>query len=536
MRKRWLTGLICGILAMSSLTAPPAEAAAKKFNMSYLYFGKTSSYVGQVDRTKGSLNVVSPNYFDLNEDGSLKITWKLERSFIDEMHKRGIKVVPYVTSHWKLDIGRNAMANRDKLSTEIANAVNQYNLDGINVDIEGMTETERDAHTDFVRLLREKMPGKEVSVAVAANPNGWTKGWHGSYDYGKLAQYADYLMVMAYDEAWAGDPTAGPVASIGFVERSIQYALKQGVPNSKIVLGLPFYGRLWKSDGTFKGAGVSNVRVPTVLNKYGANVVFDGATQSPKATFTVKESDEKLTVGYNTLTAGNYELWWEDERSLKAKLRLVQKYDLKGAGSWSLDQEEASMWNYFSLWLNGLYFTDAQTHWANSEILAMVDKGWMLGTSSTTFAPETALTRAQAAVILVRAMGLQGVTPTETAKFWDVPANHWAGKEIDLAKQYGFINGAGDNVFAPEREVSREEISAMLARILDLTAPTDGQTPFADVDPNRWSYASILAMKENGVINGYEDATFRPFNHTTRAQMATLMSRIATQLEAKSVK
>jgi spore germination protein YaaH len=531
MGKKWLTRVICGILAASSLAASPAEAAEKKLNMSYLYFGKTSEYVSQVDRTKGSLNVVSPNYFDLNEDGSLRITWKLERSFIDEMHRRGIKVVPYVTSHWDLKTGRNAMANRDKLSSEIANAIQQYNLDGINVDIEGLTEQERDAHTDFVRLLREKLPGKEVSVAVAANPNGWTLGWHGSYDYRKLAQYSDYLMVMAYDESWAGDPTPGPVASIGFVERSIQYAINQGVPPSKLVLGIPFYGRIWKSDGTLKGAGVSNVRVPTLLNTYGAQVVFDGAAQTPKATFTVRAGDPQLSIGSATLTPGSYELWWEDERSIKAKLRLVQKYDLKGAGSWSLNQEEPSMWNYFSLWLNGLYFTDAQNHWANTEILKVVDKGWMFGTSSTTFAPESPLTRAQAAVILVRAMGLDQQQPQQTAKFWDVPANYWAAKEIDLAKQYGFINGTGDNMFAPERPVSREEIWAMLARVLKLTAVVDSPT-FPDVDPNRWSYPYILAMKQYEIINGFTDGTFRPFDSTTRAQMAVLMSRLSTQIEA----
>lgn len=99
---------------------------------------------------------------------------------------------------------------------------------------------DRDAYTDLVRLLREKLPAdKEVSVAVAANPNGWTKGWHGTYNYKELAKYASYLMIMAYDESYEGGPE-GPVASIGFVDRSIQYALKQGVPADKVVLGVPF--------------------------------------------------------------------------------------------------------------------------------------------------------------------------------------------------------------------------------------------------------------------------------------------------------
>ncbi len=79
----------------------------------------------------------------------------------------------------------------------------------------------------MVKLLREKIPShKEVSVTVAANTNDWQAGWHGSYDYSALAQYADHLFIMTYDEHYEGG-VAGPVAGIQFVEDSIQYALSK---------------------------------------------------------------------------------------------------------------------------------------------------------------------------------------------------------------------------------------------------------------------------------------------------------------------
>ena len=82
----------------------------------------------------------------------------------------------------------------------------EYDLDGINVDIENVTHEQRDAYTQLVRLLREKIPAhKEVSVAVAANPNDWQTGWHGSYDYAALAEVADHLFLMTYDEHYEGE-------------------------------------------------------------------------------------------------------------------------------------------------------------------------------------------------------------------------------------------------------------------------------------------------------------------------------------------
>ena len=99
------------------------------------------------------------------------------------------------------------------MSDEIAAAIEKYNLDGVNVDIENLTEQDRGKVCSFIRQLRWKIPPeKTVAVSVAANP-GLTSGWYGSYDYEELAKYSDYLMVMAYDEHYAGG-RQGMIASI----------------------------------------------------------------------------------------------------------------------------------------------------------------------------------------------------------------------------------------------------------------------------------------------------------------------------------
>nr|WP_090885539.1 glycosyl hydrolase family 18 protein [Evansella caseinilytica] len=329
-----------------------AGASSQKFNMTYVYFGNTDTFIRNVDHIGGSLHVAAPSYFDLHPDGSLKLTHQFDTRFIQEMHNRGVKVVPFISNHWDRMLGRAALQNREKLSTQIANAVQQYNLDGVNVDIENVTEVDKDAFTDFVRLLREKIPAaKEVSVAVAANPNGWTKGWHGSYDYAKLAQHADYLMLMAYDESYEWGPV-GPVASLPWVERSIQAVLKHAPPE-KVVLGVPFFGRYWVEGQTHGGIGLSNHRVEEIVARYQGTVRFDQTAKSPVATFTINASDPKTVVGSRTLAPGNYTLWFENAESLQHKIDLIHKYQLKGMGSWSLGQEQSGIWPELNRFLNG---------------------------------------------------------------------------------------------------------------------------------------------------------------------------------------
>ena len=116
------------------------------------------------------------------------------------------------------------------------------------------------------------------------------------------------------------------------------------------------------------------------------------------------------------LAAGTYTVWFDNEQSIKAKLKLVGKYKLKGTGSWSLNQEADDTWSYYQLWADGFYFTDMQKHWAQADVLNAANRGWMLGTAADQFAPDAALTRAEAATIIVRALGLKSVAAAGSAR------------------------------------------------------------------------------------------------------------------------
>lgn len=249
---------------------------------------------------------------------------------------------------------------------------------------------------------------------------------------------------------------------------------------------------------------------------------------------------------------GTYTIWYENEQSIKHKLSLIKKYDLKGTGSWSLGQETSSVWNYYSLWLNGHYYSDCQGHWALNSIIYALNNEWISVKGSSDFAPDKPLTRAETAVALVRAfqLGKDVIYIKDKVAFSDI-SSHWARKEIEIAVQHRIVMGKGDGSFAPDEAVTREEMSVMLDRVLtenrvlagsssrsenhDLETDSANSADYSvdsidyiDVDRETcaWSYDSIVRMIQQGVFAGSPDGKFKPKEKTSRAEMAELLYRI----------
>ncbi len=521
---KFIVLIYISIMAFVSVSVTPVYAKDKKFNMSYIYFGNSDAYKNHVKNTNHSLQAISPNYFDLDTDGTLKLTSALNTHFINEMHQQGIKVIPFLSNHWNRELGRLALQKRESLAQEIADAIYNYKLDGINIDIENMTEEDRDHYTDFVKQIRERLSSdKSISVAVAANPRRFKTGWQASYDHRSLAKYSDYLVVMAYDESYKGS-LPGAIASLPFVEDSIKQVLEY-VPNEKVVLGIPFYGRYWKEGESCGGYGLSLKKINALIQEYQGQVLFDMVKQSPKALIKIDENQNSTNVS-KELTPGTYTIWYENEPSLKSKLRLVQKYNLKGTASWSLGQETQDTWDYYNRWLNGKYFLDTEGHWAQESILKAEEKGWMIGINHNQFYPEQSITRAQATTALVRLLAL----PENKEKVFlkDVKEHHWAKKYIDIAVQNGILVGDEKGNFKPDDQITREEMAVILCRIMPQMETLNHQSNlFKDVTQKNWAYDSIAQISKITIFVGYPDGNFRPKEQITRAQMAVLLDRVS---------
>lgn len=324
--------------------------AGERLSLGYIY-NASKSHIEIVDATNESINVVSPTCFDLSTDGRLEINSILDEEFIQEMHEKGIKVTPFLSNHWGQKRAQAALAKPEILVDDLVNAIYLYNFDGVNVDLENLNPKDKESLTNFMKLLREALPAdKTVSIAVAPNPKRLTTTWVAAYDYSELAKYVDYFMVMTYDEHCYGG-TEGPVASIDFVEESLKVIL-ESVSKDKVLMGMPLYGRYWQEGSEVGGEAIVLGQVTRILKRYKLVPKYDTETQTPMVTLTVEEGEKGPIVNGRYLEVGTYNIYYDNENSIKAKLALVNKYDLLGAGVWALDNENYDMWDYYKDALN----------------------------------------------------------------------------------------------------------------------------------------------------------------------------------------
>ncbi|MEF2246977.1 polysaccharide lyase family 8 super-sandwich domain-containing protein [Paenibacillus sp. IITD108] len=183
-------------------------------------------------------------------------------------------------------------------------------------------------------------------------------------------------------------------------------------------------------------------------------------------------------------------------------------------------------------------FSDIKGHWAEEAIALLASKQLLKGMSAASFAPEQSLSRAQLSVILVRALGLYAPS-SEKAAFSDVNGEEWFAEALNIAVESGLITGYQDNSFRPHASVSREEMTVMIVRALQLAGyeadHSDAKksiSDFADAsDIQPWARSSAELLVQAGIINGVKADQFMPQAELTRAQMAIILERMMQMLK-----
>ncbi|MCL2081493.1 MAG: S-layer homology domain-containing protein [Oscillospiraceae bacterium] len=513
-------------LLLMTLCSPPARAAVTE-SRSYLYAGSTSIYIHNTDRAGGNLNLVCPDYFEVGADGDLVLTRAVDPVFLSAMRARGVKVLPFVSNHWNRARARLALAKYEIFADQIAAQVINNGLDGVDIDIENIDHTDRAAFTAFMRYLRQKLPkDKLLSVAVAANPWGGTVGWQGAYDYAQLGQICDIIFIMTYDESYQGG-SAGPVASYRFIKDSLDFALKS-VDKSKVMMGVPFYGRYWVSGAASGGAAFTISDIEQMVGDYRSVTWYDGVNECARAEVIVTAGDlTKGLWGSKRLTPGVYDIWYESPRSLEKKLSLVYETGIRGAGSWALGFEPEEFWDGYAAWLYPtLPFTDIKGHWARAQIAEAAEKGIVSGYNRR-FTPDGIMTRAEMVALVCK---LAGVPPSAAPSGFSDTAGHWADGYISAMRDSGTAKGVGGSLFAPDRPVTRQEACVLVESIIRGPDTLDfNEHVFPDVTPenNPWSNNAIIKLYVYGVVGGDPSGFFRPLSLCTRAEAAVLALKAA---------
>lgn len=316
-----------------------AEEKAKIEGPISLAWDYYSEYVSAPTRTGKitGVNVVSPSFFYMTKYSTTNVYENVENegiAYVNWAHGNGYQVWPMFTNSNMSETSKmlSDYKSRENVINQIIKYIKQYNLDGINIDFEGMYETDKDNFSRFLIEIRPRLNeiGAVLSVDVTA-PDGAPE-WSLCYDRYTIGKVADYIMFMAYDQYGVSATKAGTTAGHNWVEANVKKFLGQEeVKAEKIILGIPFYTRVWKE---INGNVISSVVNIGNVN----NLIPSNAT---------KTWDENLQQYYVEYKKGGatYKIWVEDEKSIEAKLDLVSKYNLGGAAYWEYDRATNSIWN-----------------------------------------------------------------------------------------------------------------------------------------------------------------------------------------------
>ena len=224
---------------------------------------------------------------------------------------------------------------RQKLIGDVVETLQKKNFFGLDVDFEYVFPEERELYADFVRTLRDTLNplGYPVVVALAPKTNAMQRGLlYEAHDYAALGAAANAVLLMTYEWGYTyGPPMA--VAPLPQVRQVLTYALSE-ITAEKIFLGVPLYGYDWAlpyEEGASRAESISMEQAVALARRYGEEIRFDETAQSPYFRYTDRGGRQ-------------HEVWFEDARSMRAKLSLVEEFSLQGVGYWNLMRPFAQNW------------------------------------------------------------------------------------------------------------------------------------------------------------------------------------------------
>lgn len=281
------------------------------------------------------VNVISPTWFSVT-DGTGTISSLASADYVKLTHDAGREVWGLIDNFNEAfdettDLAYASVRSRiiEQLLAEAASC----GMDGINVDFENLKEAGIPHYLQFLRELTSAAHAQNLVVSVDTPvPQAYTM----YYQRGEQARFVDYMLVMAYDEHFAGSEEAGSVSSLPFVQQAVE-EMTRVMPADQVICGIPFYTRVW-------------------TEKFGQSAItsevlgMDGAKNYAKENQMTETWDASLGQNVATVETSDarYTIWMEDEQSMEEKLKVIQSADLAGVAEWKLGFECADVWSLIS--------------------------------------------------------------------------------------------------------------------------------------------------------------------------------------------
>ena len=295
--------------------------------------GEKESRLVQREKLPG-IDVLSPSWFIIeNAQGKIK-TRHGSVKYVRQAHNKGYQVWALITNNFDPKMTSKLLDSplaRKRVIAQMEQLAKDYELDGFNLDFENINPADKDKLTDFVQEISKALKTQgliiSIDVTIPSNSGYWSK----CYDRKAIAEVVDYVMLMAYDEHGAASEVSGSVASLPWVEDGIQKTLQEGVPEKKLILGMPLYMRLWQeTKGKVKAKTLSMAQADKVIQEKGLVPVW--LSKEGQYYFEYQEKNNR------------YRVWQENRRSLALKASLVNRYNLAGGAYWRITLETEDVW------------------------------------------------------------------------------------------------------------------------------------------------------------------------------------------------
>ena len=282
--------------------------------------------------TASGVNVLAPTWYSVT-DSSGSMSCYTSAGLVNKMHQRGTDVWALV-SDFDTNVDFAALYSSKKARTNMVNTLindaEKYGFDGINLDFENI----KSAYAkDYLQFVRELSIACERKGLVLSTDNYKPEAYNRCYNLKEQSRFVDYVIVMAYDEHYAGTD-AGSVASLPFVKEAVE-ATVQLVGKEHVIAGIPFYTRIWTTtDGNTTSRAVGMQAAVDQLNSDGQVALWNDDCGQYVASYTVGNSTRQI--------------WFEEEKSIEAKMQIIQENNVAGVAGWKLGLEKSSVWSVIS--------------------------------------------------------------------------------------------------------------------------------------------------------------------------------------------
>lgn len=289
-----------------------------------------NNYFADTTQNMTGVNVISPTWFSVSDnDGNVSSLASGE--YVMQAHEKGLKVWGLVDNFSENMSTTTVLSNtaaRQNLENQLVTYALKAGLDGINVDLESLSE---DVGIHFLQFLRELSIQCHENNLVLSVDNPVPEDFTSHYDRAEQGKVVDYVIIMGYDEHYVGSD-AGSVASLPWVEQGVKDTLAE-VPAKRTILAIPFYTRLWKTTdgGALTSEAIGMDQAQQAISDNGAETYWDKTTSQNYGTY---EGD-----------GATYQIWLEDSKSIAEKVKLIPKYKLAGVAEWKLGFENSGIWS-----------------------------------------------------------------------------------------------------------------------------------------------------------------------------------------------